>query len=518
MSLAGYIEKKHKEDAHSIPGTKIALKSGELNGASLRYSQLFSLVRDLSKNFARGEVVAVSLDNTIEHAVLFLAIGEAGAVIAPLNPGYTETEFHFFLSRLSASRMIVGRNDITPSSCAIKAANRLGISVQNTWLTATEPPEIHLSVNSQKNSTTGAETPPSETCLMLFTSGTTGEPKLVPLSHSNLIASVKNISSTYNLSPQDSTLCIMPLFHVHGLMASLLSTLATGGTVVLPSTGKFSANTFASELTGNYCTWFSAVPTMLQIIINVVPDKINHNLRFVRSCSAALPPVLLEKVEKVFSVIVLEAYAMTEASHQMTSNPLGNDRNPKLGRRRPGTVGVTHGEVEIRIYTSAGNVVPAGIKGEVCVKGPSVIKGYFNNPSANANSFIHGFFRTGDEGYLSNDGFLTITGRLKELINKGGEKVSPIEIDSALLTHPAVAEAVSFAVPDLKYGEVVAVAIVFKSGKTATESDLTQHIGTKLASFKLPSKIFFATSLPKTATGKIQRRLVAEHFSKKSKL
>jgi acyl-CoA synthetase (AMP-forming)/AMP-acid ligase II len=502
MSLAEFI-KSANQDRFSA----IALSKG-LDGPSLTYAQLFSQVERVAPFFTKGEIISVCLDNSIEHAVLFLAIGAAGAIIAPLNPGYTETEFEFYLKR-SPRGVIVPQNGGNPN--AEKAANRLGVPIFRTLIDGSG--SITLSGKQKTHEKNRTEVIAENTCLILFTSGTTGEPKAVPLSHGNLIASISNISETYKLKQTDKTICVMPLFHIHGLMASLNSTLLTGGTVVFPSTGKFSASNFMQELLGNACTWFSAVPTMLQIILNSASNPIPpHKLRFIRSCSAALAPSLLDKIEKRFSVHVLEAYAMTEASHQMTSNPLD-------GRRRPGSVGIPHGNVQIRIYSPQGKMLESGTKGEVCVKGPSVIKGYLNNPSANATAFFDGFFRTGDEGFVSlDDGFLTITGRLKELINKGGEKISPIEVDSVVLTHPAVSEAVSFAIPDLKYGETVGVAVVLKSGQKITESQLAKYIGTKIASFKVPSKIFIAATLPKTATGKIQRRIVAQKFVAKSNL
>lgn len=487
----------------------VAVSKG-LGGPSLTYSQLFSEIKKISKHFVSGELVSVCLDNCIEHAVLFLAIGAAGAVIAPLNPGYTDSEMEFYLKRSPGGLVVPESAGNVPAELA---ANRLGIPV----FRISTSPDGKVTLSGKRPTFHGGKSIDdsfeNKTCLILFTSGTTADPKAVPLSHGNLIASAKNIALTYMLSSSDRTLCIMPLFHIHGLMASLVSTLATGGTVVFPSTGKFSANSFLQELNGSQCTWFSAVPTMLQIISNI--SSVNlitpHRLRFIRSCSAALPPTLLEKIEALFSVRVLEAYAMTEASHQMTSNPLGDGR-------RPGTVGLPHGNVQIRIYASNMKIAPHNTRGEVCVKGPSVIKGYLDNPLANSKAFIDGFFRTGDEGFLDKNGFLTITGRLKELINKGGEKISPIEIDTVTLSHPAVAEAVSFAIPDPKYGETVAVAVVLKASKAVTETELSKHIGTKLASFKVPTKIFIANSLPKTATGKVQRRKVAEKFMHRSKL
>jgi acyl-CoA synthetase (AMP-forming)/AMP-acid ligase II len=356
---------------------------------------------------------------------------------------------------------------------------------------------------------------PINTALILYTSGTTGKPKLVPLSHSNMIASIENIVATYDLSPSDCTYAIMPLFHVHGMMASVLATLGSGGSIVLPSTGRFSPSVFWQELNGNKCTWVTAVPTMHQILLQVkVPAGFErHCLRFIRSCSSALAPAILDQMEKRYGVDVLEAYAMTEACHQMTSNPMEGTY-----RRRPGTVGISHGGVSIKILDGRGTEALRGNRGEICVKGSNVMTGYMNNEAANKEAFAGEYFRTGDEGVMDRDGFITITGRIKELINRGGEKISPLEIDAVLLSHPSVSEAVCFGIQDPKYGEVVGAVVVPKKGRNITEAEIITFVKSKVASFKVPVKVFIADQLPRTATGKIQRRLVAKHFLERSNL
>jgi len=504
MSLAAYLKDFNKARALSV-----ALKKG-LDGPSITYNSLFSQAEKLAALLPHKTVISLALNNSIENVICFLAIGLAGSVVAPLNPGYTQSEFEFYLKR-SPGGLIVPKS---PRNLAAEnAAKKEGIPLIFVETSTRGEVLIH-SVVSDKNIQKLPEVEGSETHLILFTSGTTGEPKAVPLSHSNLIASIKNIIQTYKLTDRDRTIAVMPLFHIHGLMASLFATLGSGGCVVLPSAGKFSASIFFAELVKNDCTWFTAVPTMHHILLqtNEGRDLVSkHKLRFIRSCSSALAPALLEQIEKMYKVEVLEAYAMTEASHQMTSNPLG-------GRRKPGTVGIPQGSVEIRVLHQSGNVVKVGTRGEVCVKGPNVTAGYMNNPTANASAFVNGFFRTGDEGFLDKDGFLTITGRLKELINRGGEKISPIEIDAVLLSHPGIANAVAFGMPDSKYGEVVAAAVVLKNGSKLTEKQLKEYVASKVASFKIPARIFIAEDLPRTATGKVQRRLVADKFLRNSKL
>jgi acyl-CoA synthetase (AMP-forming)/AMP-acid ligase II len=323
----------------------------------------------------------------------------------------------------------------------------------------------------------------------------------VPLAHQNLITSARNVAQTYQLTEADVSLCVMPLFHVHGLVASTLATFATGGTVVVPP--KFNPLSFWSTVREHRATWYSAVPTIHQVLVSRSKGTRPagaEQLRFIRSCSASLAPQLMSDMEATFGSPVLEAYGMTEAAHQMASNPLPPES------RKPGSVGCGT-NVEIAILDEAGNELPPKTVGEVSIKGPNVFAGYEGNAEANAESFSSGWFRTGDQGQLDSEGYLTLVGRIKELINRGGEKISPREIDETLLTHPAVAEACCFGIPDRVYGEGVAAAVVLKD--TATEKDLIAHCRSSLSDFKCPTAIYIMDAIPRTATGKIQRRNVA---------
>lgn len=348
---------------------------------------------------------------------------------------------------------------------------------------------------------------PDDVALVLHTSGTTGRPKAVPLTHRNLLRTMSNIQGTYQLTPKDRTMLVMPLFHVHGLLAGFLAPLASGGSVVVPL--KFSASEFWKDFAEHKANWYTAVPTIHQILLkNPIPNP-KPEIRFIRSCSSPLSPKTFHELEKALGAPVLEAYAMTEAAHQMTSNPL------PPGQRKPGSVGLGQG-VEVKILNDAGDEVPQGKEAEICIRGENVTKGYLNNPSANASSFTKdGFFRTGDQGLQDAEGYVIITGRIKELINKGGEKISPIELDNVIAQHPAVSEAVSFAIEDEMYGQDVGLAVVVKEGKALSAGELKTWLTDRVAKFKLPKKIFFTDIMPKTATGKIQRRLVAEAMLKK---
>ncbi|KAI9747900.1 MAG: hypothetical protein M1835_001944 [Candelina submexicana] len=294
----------------------------------------------------------------------------------------------------------------------------------------------------------------------------------------------------------------MPLFHVHGLLAGLLASLHAGGSVIVPL--RFSASEFWDEYNTHQATWYTAVPTIHQILLRNPPPVSKPNIRFIRSCSSPLSPKVFHELEKTFNAPVLEAYAMTEAAHQMTSNAL------PPGKRQPGSVGIGQG-VEVKILDQDENEVAQGSEAEICIRGENVTKGYLNNPEANRSSFTsRGFFRTGDQGKMDEDGYIFITGRIKELINKGGEKISPVELDNVLTQHPAVAEAVSFAITDEMYGQDIGVALVLKDGQQLDEKSLRGWVSERVARFKVPKKIYFTQNMPKTATGKVQRRMVAE--------
>ena len=303
--------------------------------------------------------------------------------------------------------------------------------------------------------------------LLLHTSGTTSRPKLVPLSHANLAASAGHIGATLGLDADDRCLNIMPLFHIHGLIAAVLSSLAAGGSVFC--TPGFNALRFFQWLGEARPSWYTAVPTMHQAILARAarnPDALAAaSLRFIRSSSASLPPQVMAELEATFGCPVIESYGMTEAAHQMASNSL------PPGMRKAGSVGTAAGP-EVAIMAPDGQILKPGQVGEIVIRGPNVTSGYEKNPDANASAFAHGWFHTGDQGVLDEDLYLRVTGRLKEIINRGGEKISPLEVDDVLMDHPAIAQVVTFAMPHDKLGEEVAAAIVLREGSSATESDI----------------------------------------------
>jgi acyl-CoA synthetase (AMP-forming)/AMP-acid ligase II len=482
------------------------------DGPTLNYRRLRALVDEAAARLEAlgvrsGDRLAMALPNGPEAVVFFLAAARL-ATACPLNPAYTEAEFRFYLDDTGARFLLVhpGEGQAARAAFAGKGTIVEG-AIDNDGRLQLEQPSPPLRPSLQGGGSVLRLSPQQGdgVALVLHTSGTTSRPKRVPLRHRNLLASVRNVVASYQLNPDDVSLCVMPLFHVHGLVASVLATLASGGTVVVLR--QFTPMSFWPAARAATPTWFTASPTPHQLILmrgsnNRPPGT--ERLRFVRSCSAALPPPLMSQMEERFGVPVLEAYGMTEASHQMASNPL--PPQPRL----PGSVGVGTG-VDIAILDEAGALLPARTTGEVAIRGPNVMESYENNPEANASAFSNGWFRTGDQGVLDSAGYLRLLGRIKELINRGGEKIAPREIDEVLVTHPAVAEAVSFGVPHESWGEVVEAAVVTR--QPISERELQAHCRRVLAEFKIPRRIHIVDAIPKTPTGKVQRRFVAQQFT-----
>lgn len=458
---------------------------------SISYQRLAADVTAFQQQLAKLGVsaqsaVSIALPNSYEFIVSFIAASWQRAIAAPLNPAYTQAEFEFYIDDLSSAIALVPQGAYAKDAAAVRAARKYKAAIAECYFNGNE---VVLDVKETgklagKNGVVESAQP-EDVALVLHTSGTTGRPKAVPLTHRNLLRTMKNIQATYELSPKDRTMLVMPLFHVHGLLAGFLAPLASGGSVIVPL--KFSASEFWVDFIQHQANWYTAVPTIHQILLrSPIPNPKPH-IRFIRSCSSPLSPKVFHELEETFGAPVLEAYAMTEASHQMTSNPL------PPGKRMPGSVGIGQG-VEIKILDDAAKEVPQGKEGEICIRGENVTKGYLNNPAANASSFTEsGFFRTGDQGKKDPDGYVIITGRIKELINKGGEKISPIELDNVVAQNPAVSEAVSFALEDEMYGQDVGLAVVLKDGKTLTAADLKTWMADRVAKFKLPKKVLVST-------------------------
>lgn len=451
-----------------------------------------------SAGIGPGDRVAIVLPNGPEAATAFLAVASA-CTAAPLNPAYKAEEFEFYFNDLAPRAVLLLASEGGPARAV---AERLGVGLALLHPDGDGPAgrfRLDTAGLPPGQPARGGAALPSDPALVLHTSGTTARPKIVPLTNANVAASAHNIATSLALSPSDTCLNVMPLFHIHGLIAAVLSSVSAGAAV--SCTPGFNAFKFAEWLQAVCPTWYTAVPTMHQAILmrlRANPAARAAALRFIRSSSASLPPQVMTELEAVFGAPVIEAYGMTEAAHQMAANPLP----PRP--RKPGAVGVAAGP-EIAVMDEAGAILPQGAIGEVVIRGANVTPGYDNNPAANAKAFTDGWFRTGDEGRVDAEGYLFLTGRLKEQINRGGEKVSPLEIDVVLLDHPAVAEVCTFGIPHDKLGEEVGAVVVPQPGQTVTEQDIRDFAAGRLAAFKVPRRVLVMDSIPKGATGKVQR-------------
>jgi acyl-CoA synthetase (AMP-forming)/AMP-acid ligase II len=485
-------------------GVDDAIAIAGIDGEPLRYAALRRQVEDTVRalndlGIGRGDPVGIVLPNGPAMATAFVSVA-AGAIAAPLNPAYREDEFEFYLSDLGARALILAAGAKTP---AREVAARLKIPVLELEQPDAAPAgafRLQSDRRAGRAAGRGGVGGPEDVALVLHTSGTTSRPKIVPLTQANLTASAHNIGATLALTREDRVLNVMPLFHIHGLMAAVLASLAAGASAVC--TPGFNALRFFGWLDQLRPSWYTAVPTMHQAILARAArnrDAVGRaRLRFIRSSSASLPPQVLHDLEAAFGCPVIESYGMTEAAHQMTSNPL------PPAPRKPGSVGIA-ARPEVAVMDGDGRLLGPGAIGEVVIRGANVTRGYQNNPEANATGFAGGWFHTGDQGMLDADGYLTLTGRIKEIINRGGEKVAPLEVDNVLCEHPAVAQVVTFAIPHPMLGEEVGAAIVLRDGEEVSEQDLRAFAAGRLADFKLPRRLVFVEEIPKGPTGKLQR-------------
>jgi acyl-CoA synthetase (AMP-forming)/AMP-acid ligase II len=478
------------------------------------YGALAALVDDVavrlgSTGLRRGDAVGLVSANTAEFVVALLGAAHAGLVVAPLDPTLPRSQMSARLEALGAQAILVG----PPAADAAPVAQfrvptwelRVDISTDG-FATATL--ETGARAVHMRDAAPGSS---DHDALVLFTSGTTDRAKMVPLTHTNVAAAVQGICATYELGPEDATVAVMPLFHGHGLFAVLLASLASGGCVLLPERGRFSAHAFWDEMRAVAATWFTAVPTIHEILLQrsaldypgpqVVP------LRFVRSCSAGLNVATARAMERTLSAPVLSAYGMTETSHQATSEPL-----PQRGRLKHGSVGRATG-VGLRVVDDDGHSCPAGTVGEVWVHGPTVVRGYLDDPAATAHSFADGWFRTGDLGLLDEDEYLFLTGRIKNIINRGGEKISPEHVEAILAGCTGVIEAAVFAISDPVYGERVGAAVVVGPAGGVGPETILQNCRNQLSPFEVPDRLEVVAALPHTAKGALDRRAVENRYA-----
>jgi acyl-CoA synthetase (AMP-forming)/AMP-acid ligase II len=486
----------------------------------LSYRELVRLVDDLAVQLTRGGLlpgdrVALRAASNAEFVVGLLAASRAELIVVPLDPALPAGEQRARSEAAGARVVLVDGAATGDGRESMPPCWPIAVSVGRSSGALEADLSVHLDTSRPLNPVNS--TPDGlghDDAMIMFTGGTTGLPKMVPWTHANIAGSVRAIIAEYGLGAQDATVAVMPLYHGHGLIAALLSSLASGGTVLLPARGRFSAHTFWDDIDAVRASWYTAVPTIHQILLERAatdsPARQRAALRFIRSCSAPLTPETAQALHDVFSAPVVCAFGMTEATHQVTTTGVDSNENPAA---TPGLVGRSTG-AQIRIVGSDGQPVPAGAVGEVWLHGPTVVRGYLGDPAITSANFTQGWLRTGDLGSLSADGDLTIRGRIKELINRGGEKISPERVEGVLASHPDVLEVAVFGVPDKMYGETVAAVIVPRGSASPTPAELAAFCRERLAAFEVPARFQAVSSLPHTAKGSLDRRAVAEQFGR----
>ncbi len=472
-----------------------------VQGEHFDYTSLLEQIEALGAELQRRGIehddrVALVLKDGPAMAVTFLAVSSI-CTCAPLNTAYKTRDFEFYLDDLQAKAVILADGQ---DSEAIAVASGRDIPVWRLQTSEKDGQVAYHLEDSERSENACTFASIEKVSMILHTSGTTSRPKMVPLTQQNLATSARNVSDTLQLNPDDRGIVVMPLFHIHGLVGALLSAIYAGSSIIC--TPGFNAPNFMRWSREYSATWYSAVPTMHQALLNHAreypADVEGLGFRVVRSSSASLPPKVFHDLVELWKAPVIESYGMTEAAHQMTSNPLPPQE------QKPGSVGLPAGP-KVAIMNESGEFIPDGQTGAIVIKGTNVTSGYENNPEANASAYTDGWFQTGDQGYFDNDGYLFLTGRLKEMINRGGENIAPREIDEVLLEHPSINQATAFAIPHETLGEDLATAVVLKDGMQATEPELRAFVAGQLADFKVPNRVLIVEAIPKGPTGKLQR-------------
>jgi amino acid adenylation domain-containing protein len=476
--------------------------------APMTYGALWLWANDLlrelrSLGVSRSDRVAVVLPNGPEAAVAIVAVA-AGAVCVPLHPGFTAEEWQRYFGELRVAALLTRAN---MDSASRGVAHSLGMPVIDLSPRPSEGAGTFSLVSSApRRGIDGGFASGTDDAFILLTSGTTSRPKTVPLTHASVCLSAYNVGAALALGPSDRLLNVLPLFHGHGLISGVLAALAAGSGVVC--TAGFDAAAFFSWLREFRPTWYTAVPAIHRAVLSAAGHNKHRarksSLRLIRSASSSLTPEVLGRLEALFGVPVIDTYGMTEAATQIAANP--------LDRRKPGSVGQSAG-AEIAILDSEGRHLPRSQRGEIALRGPTITRGYDNDAAATAATFRDGWFRTGDFGYLDEDGYLFIVGRIKDIIDRGGQKVAPAEVEQALLGHPDVVDAAVFSVPHRRLGADVAAAIVLREGAQLSAGSLRDFVRRRLARFKVPGVIRFVPQIPKGPAGKIKRDELVSAFS-----
>jgi acyl-CoA synthetase (AMP-forming)/AMP-acid ligase II len=481
------------------------------NRLPVSYAALGALAGDVAARLGsiglrRGDAVGLVFANTAEFVVALLGAARAGLVVAPLDPALPSSQMSARLEGLGARAILAGPSVVEAASLAQFSVAATALRIVGGGIVAAL---LDSGAGAARDVRSAAAELSDRDALVLFTSGTTDRAKMVPLTHTNVAAAVAGICATYELGPRDATVAVMPFFHGHGLLAVLLSSLASGGCVLLPERGRFSAHEFWDDARAVDATWFTAVPTIHQILLQrsarEYPGQGVVPLRFVRSCSAPLNMSTALAIEHTWGAPLLSAYGMTETAHQATSEPLRD-------RSKRGSVGRATG-VDLRIVDHNGHTCSPGIEGEVWVHGPTVSRGYLANPAETARNFADGWFRTGDLGSLDQDGYLFLTGRIKNIINRGGEKISPEHVEAVLSECGGVSEAAVFAIPDATYGERVGAVVVLGGEQAIRPDQILENCSGRLAPFEVPDRLEVVAALPHTAKGALDRRAVEKQFA-----
>jgi acyl-CoA synthetase (AMP-forming)/AMP-acid ligase II len=486
-----------ERQARRIPDAPAILAPGR---APLSFGRLYQHIEEVERGLramgiGRHDRIAIVLPNGPESALAILAAA-ASATCAPINPAYRTDEIAKYFADLQPRALIVQAGLDTP---ARRAALDRGVRVIE-LATRVDAEAGLFTLRGELSQARSTESPaPDDITLLISTSGTTSRPKIVPQTHAKVCASADAHSTALALTQCDRCLNILPLFHGHGLIATLIASLGAGASVVC--TPGLDVNRFSAWLTKFEPTWYSGVPAMHQAILGHTRhnrDRLSDSrLRFVRSSSAPLPPRLFAELEHGFDTCVIEWYGMSEvAAAPIACNPLRPSK--------PGSVGLPV-DLDVGIMDEIGALLPRGQSGQVVVRGATVMAGYDGDPNATAAAFAGDWFKTGDLGYFGDDGYLFLTGRIREMINRGGEKIAPQQVDEVLLDHPAVAEAVTFAIPHPTLGEDVAAAVVLRPHAAATPKDIRQFASGRIADFKVPRQVHIVTQIPKSQTGKVQR-------------
>ncbi len=492
---------------------KVYLEAAE-SGKTVTYQELQLFCRQINRwldaeDIPRGRTVAFLMDNGLWTTCLFLGIMYSGRVILPLNAVAGPEQLHYVIAHSGVEMILCSEKYSTHYEETLQAH-----PCQVRLCRENEPPEYLRTGDGIPTAPDPAPTA-GETVLLIYTSGTTGKPKGVMLNHTNVIAGGRHTMVAHHLTARDKGLCVLPLYHINAEMVSVLGTLVSNGSLVMAQ--KFSSSGFWKWVREYRCTWFSAVPTIVSYLIarqeNNFPadndekgfyhSNFRRFVRFGRSASAPLAPEIHQQFESLFQIPLIETMGISECAAQTHSNPM------EPGRQRHGSVGFPVGN-EARIVDRHHRTVQDHEIGELAIRGPNVMKGYFRNPEATAAVLDEaGWFYTGDLGYRDEDGYYHITGRLKELIIRGGENISPREIDDVLYQHPGVLEAAAYGIADRDYGEEVMAAVVLKANTQCNEQELSEHCRMLLGKAKSPKRIAFLDHLPKGPSGKIQRKKLA---------